>query len=203
MVGVGVSVVIPTHPARLRNGMMTRAVRSVMRQTVMPDFWYITVDTTREGSAVTRNRGLMQVETEWTAFLDSDDEWLPHHLETLLNHVSDDVDVIYTGCKVIDAAGIEIPRRPEWGAFGQPFDPERLMRESYIPVTSLVRTHMAQRSGGFDTVDSIYDDWVFYRRMWARGAHFLHVPEVTWIWHHHGQNTSGRTTQGDAVQEVL
>lgn len=203
MVDLGVSVVIPTHSARVRNGMLGRAIRSVMTQTVLPDCWYIPLDTGREGSAVTRNKGLYQVHTQWTAFLDSDDEWLPHHVQTLVDRTGDDVDVIYTGCEVRDGLGNVVPRRDEWGRFGEPFDERLLYEKSYIPVTSLVRTELAQHVGGFDTVDSIYDDWVFYRRMHAAGAKFLHVPEVTWIWHHHGRNTSGLPDRGDARLEVV
>ena len=198
----GVSVVIPTHRARVRNGMLKRAVASVMQQTVQPDVWYVVMDTDREGSAKTRNRGLYQVTTEWTAFLDSDDEFMPHHLQTLIDHVDDNVDVIYSGCEVRDGAGNVIPLRPEWGRFGEPFDGKLLNEMSYIPVTSLVRTWHAQTVGGFTFVNqSPYDDWEFYKRMFFSGAKFLHVPEVTWIWHHHGMNTSGKPTQGDARVE--
>lgn len=41
------------------------------------------------GAAAARNAGTRQLDTEWVAFLDSDDEWLPHHLATatpLLEH---------------------------------------------------------------------------------------------------------------------
>lgn len=180
--------------------MLTRALNSVMKQTLQPDAYYITVDTDRRGSAHTRNRGLMQVNTQWTAFLDSDDEFMPHHLETLVDWVDDEVDVIYTGCEVRGPSGEVIPRHEEWGRFGHPFDGELLQRMSYIPVTSLVRTEVACAVGGFDfDGESPYDDWVFYRRILQAGGVFLHVPEVTWIWHHHGMNTSGKSTQGDAL----
>jgi hypothetical protein len=141
----------------------------------------------------------MHVSTEWTAFLDSDDEFMSHHLSTLVDNTSDDVDVIYTGCEVRDPNGNSVPLIDEWGRFGKEFDPKLLNEMSYLPVTSLVRTNLAQEVGGFAFEDgSPYDDWTFYKRMLFSGAKFIHVPEVTWVWNHHGLNTSGSPLKGDA-----
>lgn len=199
MVMTEVSVVIPTHPQRIKNGMLTRALRSVVAQTYMPDVWHVVNDVARRGATATRNQGLMQVETDWVAFLDSDDEWLPNHLATLVSHVDDDVDVLYSGCTVLDGTGHEVPRQEAWGRFGQAFNADLLRKASYIPVTSMVRTTLAQRVGGFSYPSgSSYEDWGFYLKLLDAGARFMHIPEVTWIWHHHGNNTSGRPDRGDA-----
>lgn len=198
---VSVAVVVPAHPARVSNGMLSRALRSVAFQTVAVDRWCVVNDVRRRGSAATRNEALgMAAGTDWVAFLDSDDEWLPQHTATLLRHASDNVDVVYTGCDVIGVNGVRIPRDEDWGRFGLPFDADLLRRRSYLPVTSLVRTELALRVGGFGYIEnSVYDDWCFYLRLLDAGARFLHVPEVTWLWHHHGRNTSGRSDRGDAV----
>ncbi len=200
-----VAVVIPTHPWRNMNGMLQRALNSVVRQTRQPDEWSIAHDSTGAGSAATRNRALNAVTAKWSAFLDSDDEWLPDHLETLLQFVqlregtTAEVDVVYTGCHVVGPQGEEIPRHDEWGRFGRDFNPYLLRQLSYIPVTSLVRTDLAQSVGGFiRPADSPYDDWGFYLRMLDAGARFMHIPKVTWVWHHHGMNTSGQPDRGDA-----
>src|SRR5512144_3098135 len=201
MVSVGVAAVIPTHPARILDGMLSRALRSVARQTIAVDRWCVAVDNDRRGSAVTRNEALLMAHgTDWAAFLDSDDEWLPQHIATLLLYAAPDVDVVYTGCDVVGPGGESVPRRAEWGRFGESFDPDLLREMSYIPVTSLVRTDLALDVGGFGYVnDSPYDDCCFYLRLLDAGARFLHVPQVTWTWHHHGRNTSGRPNQGDAL----
>ena len=193
-----VTVVIPT--IKPRKGLLRRAVNSVMAQDMggyhRPKI-EIAIDRDHEGSAATRNRALAKVRTPWVAFLDDDDYFLPDHLRTLLDAICPDYDVIYTGCRVIGAGFEEIPRQEEWGRFGEDFDPELLRDHSYLPVTSLVRTKIAQDSWfGPPNHDpmSPYDDWGFYLRALDRGARFKHIPEATWVWHHHGQNTSG---QGD------
>lgn len=190
-----VTVVIPHIGPRAEQ--LTRAVRSVAAQSHQARNIVIATDVHRNGSAVTRNRALYaDIDTDWVAFLDDDDEMLPQHLDVLtraaLRHGA---QVVYSGCRVLDASLRDIPVREEWGRFGLPFDADLLRQRSYLPVTSLVRTDLA-RLAGFgppDThPDSVYDDWGFYVRLLDLGANFVHVPQVTWVWHHHGANTQGR-----------
>jgi hypothetical protein len=188
-----VTVVIPHIPVRPNK--LTRAVKSTAVQVHRPHEVIIATDVDREGSATTRNRALSRVATTWTAFLDDDDYLYPEHLDVLLKHAeATDADVVYPGCHVIDASGRPIPVREEWGRFGRRFDPDMLRERSYIPVTSLVLTELAQRArfGAPEGVETDYDDWGFYLRLLDLGARFAHVTEVTWVWHHHGANSSGR-----------
>jgi len=189
-----VTVIIPTIPAR--KNILRRAVDSVRAQTQQPLALEIAIDRHREGSAATRNRALSRVQTEWVAFLDDDDYFLPVHIEALLEAAEQTMaEVIYSGCRVIDRNEEEIPLREDWGRYGQKFDGDLLMKKSYIPVTSLCRTDLAQdaRFGPPNFAPaSLYDDWGFYTRMFALGAAFFHLEQVTWVWHHHGYNTSGQ-----------
>ena len=186
-----VTVIIP-HISTRQSGLM-RALGSVVSQTLPARSIKVMTDVFRDGSAITRNRGLHGVETPWVAFLDDDDELLPHHLETLVKAgLETGAQVVYPGCRVVDVNGAEIPRQEEWGRFGQTFDAGLLRQKSYIPVTSLVRTAVAQRALFGAPDGSVYDDWGFYLRALNNGAKFHHVPEVTWTWVHHGKNTSGR-----------
>lgn len=189
-----VTIIIPHIP--VRPNALAHAVKSAAVQTVKPTDIIIATDTRREGSAVTRNRALDRATTTWVAFLDDDDLLLPNHLEVLLAHAEEtDADVAYAGCKVLHPALGEIPLREEWGRFGKKFDPDLLREKSYLPVTSLVRTELAQRArfGPPNGIVTDYDDWGFYVRLLDLGAKFSHIPQVTWVWHHNGRNTSGRT----------
>lgn len=189
-----ITVVIPHIPVRTTG--LLQAVASVTAQNYPASDIIITQDTRRDGAAVTRNRGLRNVTTPWVAFLDDDDVLYQHHLETLIMCARvTKADVVYPGCHVRNPAlGGIIPTRDEWGRFGKPFDAELLRQMSYIPVTSLVRTELAQKAlfGPVAGSDSIYDDWGFYVRLLDLGATFVHVPVVTWLWNHDGKNTSGQ-----------
>lgn len=127
------------------------------------------------------------VKTEWVAFLDDDDQFKQNHLERLLATAEETgVDVVYPWPEMV---GMSDPRPDR---FGVPFDPAELRRGSFIPVTSLVRTELAQLAGFKCPSGSIYDDWGFYLGLLDLGAKFHHLAERTWIWNVQGQNTSGR-----------
>jgi hypothetical protein len=99
-----VSVVIPLYN---KEATILRALDSVFRQTVQ-DFEIIVVndgstdgsrqalsaitdprlriiDQPNAGAAAARNRGIAEAASDLIAFLDADDEWLPHFLDTVLD----------------------------------------------------------------------------------------------------------------------
>lgn len=185
----GITAVIPSIP--LRAGLLRRALGSVLTQTQAVDAISVVVDHTHAGSTDTRNRALAAVDTEWTAFLDDDDQWLPHHVETLLGAAEKTgADVVYPW--------FELPHGTDpWpGVFGREFDAEELAAvRNYVPVTVLARTALLREVGGFEAIGPEHDacdDWGCWRRLLAAGARFHHVPERTWIWNWHRGNTSGR-----------
>jgi glycosyltransferase involved in cell wall biosynthesis len=186
----GITVSIATIPPR--RSLLKRAVNSVLGQELAPAALVVQVDTDKAGAVATKNRALSKVTTEWVAFLDDDDEFLPSHLPLCMAHALEtDADVVYPWpvmCGAVDAA----PDR-----FGRAFDPAALRRFSYIPTTALVRTQLAKDVGGFQHPGRLrshaYDDWGLWLAMLDAGATFSHLPERTWIWHVHGQNTGGLT----------
>lgn len=172
----GITVVIPVHTPRVVNGTLRRALNSVWEQTQLPDAVIVQHDWGRHGSYKTRNTAIASVKTEWIAFLDSDDEWLPYHLHEVFKCARETgADVIYPGCYVM--GGTDPHDR-----FGQEFDPDLLRQKSYIPVTSLVRTSLAVHVGGFCREPGGYDDHCFYLRLLNEGAKFVHHPVKTWLW---------------------
>lgn len=190
----GVSVVIPTHPPRASK--LRRALASVCAQTLQPVAVIVENDIDRTGSAATRNRALAHVTTEWVAFLDSDDQFLPHHLERLTREaLKTGADVVYPLPRVIGPNGQVVPRHHDWGG-GPEFNPDYLRTNSHIPVNSLVRTELAIEVGGFvfhkDSTGAVNDDHGFYLRLLEAGARFAHVHEETFLWFHHGYGVPGR-----------
>lgn len=183
---MSVSLVVPYHPARASNGMLDRALASAAAQTTKHSL--ITVeDAAAEGAARTRQRGLELVTTEWTAFLDSDDELDPDHLEHLLACAeTTGADYVYPWFRVKGGSD------PFPMFFGRPWDDAA---PHSTTITILVRTALAQQLG-FRQVD--WEDWDFTLRAVDAGARIVHHPARTWTWWHHSQNSSGRPDRGDA-----
>lgn len=185
-----ITVVIATIPIRAK--MLRKALASVALQTFQPAAIVVEYDHEHTGAAATKNRGLAKVTTEWVAFLDDDDQFMPEHLEKLREAQLDSgADVVYSMPYIPQIPGGIDPS----GMRGAPFDPEELRRRSYIQTTSLVRTKLIQATGGFQLprhVESDYDDWGAWLALLDAGAAFHHLPEQTFIWEHHGRNTSGR-----------
>jgi glycosyltransferase involved in cell wall biosynthesis len=192
VIGGTVTVLIPAIPTRTR--MLNRALISALNQMRLPDQIIVAMDHDRLGAAGNRNRALKSVQTEWVAFLDDDDEFLPQHLLVLLQN-TDKGDVLYTGCTVLGPQGQEIPPREEWGRFGKPFDGFLLRKKSYLPVTSMVRMRfLREMDEPFKApLDSDYDDWGMYLQLLDAGARFSHIAQKTWTWNHWGGNSSGRS----------
>lgn len=192
----GVSVVTPFHEARRANGMLDRAARSVAAQTV-PVEHILAEDIHRMGAAITRQHGLALVETEWTAFLDSDDEMDPDHIEQLLACAAETgADYVYPWFRVKGGSD------PFPMFYGRPWDDDAPHQTT---ITILVRTGLAKLVGFQDppagsTVGGQRggEDWHFTLGCLAAGAKIVHLPRRIWTWHHHGKNTSGEPGRGDA-----
>ena len=190
-----ITVVIPHIPVRPES--LLRSMYSVHLQTHPADAISVVTDTQRRGAGRTRNLALAMARTQWVAFLDDDDLFHQHHLETLLGHALETgADVVYSSCRITHPRLGEIPPGhpgwEEWGRPGKPFDPELLRQRSYLPVTSLARRTLAQQSSFEPPPGSHYDDWGFYLGLLDLGAMFSHINEVTWTWTHGDHNTSGQ-----------
>lgn len=190
-----VTVVIAHIPTREKQ--LKRALRSVDQQTYQPREIVVVTDKEHAGAAVTKNQGIALANTEWIAMLDDDDAMLPYHLQELREAVRDhDADVAYSVPL--------IPQNPRFVSlepmYFRPFDAATLRARSYIQTTSLARTALLTKAGGFGApAGSDYDDWGCWLRMLDAGARFVHVPRQTFIWNHTGPgrpgkpgNTSGR-----------
>lgn len=177
------TVVIPTVSRRWE--MLSRAVGSVALQTLAPLRVTVELDSDRAGAAATRDRALPTVATEWVAFLDDDDEMLPQHLDRLHSTAMETgADLVYPWFTVVGGTD----------PFPQLFDRPYADGYTQTTVTFLARTELVVAAGGFSGDHTLgNEENALVRRMYSRGASVVHLPERTWLWHHHGANTSGRS----------
>lgn len=196
-----ISVVIPTHPARVKNGMTKRAMGSVLGQTHPAASIIVENDIHKRGAPFTRNAGLQKVTTPWVAFLDSDDQFLSNHLEVLVEGaLKHDADYVFSWF-VPNGFGSD-----PLGHFGKTWDPDN---PTQTTITTLVRTEIAQAVGFYEPPkDKLIhgqrygEDFQFTLECRDAGAKIVHIPARTWIWNFHGMNTSGLPSNGDARWNV-
>ncbi len=188
----GATVVIPSISPRTK--LLARALRSVADQTEPACAVAIAYDDQQQGAGPTRNRALRMVTTEWTVFMDDDDELLPNHIDLLYKaSVETGADVVFPWFEVVGGLDPWPENR------GRQFDIEL---PHIFPITTLVRTefaHQGEFREGELTGGWWDDDLPYWRSLWNAGATFHHIEDVTWRWHHHGWglpgtpgNTSGR-----------
>jgi len=213
-----ISVITAAHSARLTNGKLARAMGSVMTQTLQPDAVHVAVDTEQQCAPATRGRALAAARTDWVAFLDSDDLFMPRHLELLLAHaLKTNADYVYSWFKILqefpDGTSRVLEEDPVFpiGHYLNAFNPDDPVETT---ITTLVRTELAQEVGmvALDRGEvNTGEDRRFTLECLKLGANIQHLVRKTWLWSHHylpgigldGKprpgNTSGMPTKGDAA----
>lgn len=209
-----ISVIIPAHLSRARNGLLAEALGSVHRQTLQPDAVIVAMDVDGEGAAPTRDRALRSARTDWVAFLDSDDVFLERHLEWLLRHAEKTgADFVYSWFEILmqypDGRREILEEDPIFplGHYLNAWDPENPIETT---ITTFVRTELAQ-SVGFAAIPERVaaghnsgEDRSFTIGCRDAGAKIEHLVRKSWLWRHHrmpnGQpgNTSGLPGKGDS-----
>jgi glycosyltransferase involved in cell wall biosynthesis len=215
-----VTVVIPTIPPR--EHLLDRAVASVQAQTRKADTVMVSLDAEGLGAGPNRNRAWKLATTDYVAFLDDDDEFLPNHLALCMSAAkATGADVIYPWFELVgwDEA---TPERPDPLAtmhnrqlvhpLGVSFGAEQarhLRNHAWIPATIVIRRTMLEKVGGYPAPNTPEwheyngcEDWVLLLRALDAGAKFHHVPYRTWRCHH-GNGTAGRPWREQDAQLSL
>lgn len=187
-----IACIIPTfrRPQRL-----VEAVESVLAQD-RKDFLIVVVDdggglpklpsddrlfaislTKNTGIAgLVRNVGVRLCKSEYIAFLDDDNRWLPNHLSTAIEALKTGPDMVYTAIRRVRSDGSEMD------VLSKPFDRRELSDTScFIDINSVVLKRSAFKP--FSRIPRPVgmfprEDWEFIWRV-SGNAVVKHIPEVT------------------------
>jgi serine O-acetyltransferase len=198
---LSVTVVIPAYN---RERTIARAVRSALDQRPRPREIIVVDDGSDDGTAdageaagarvirletnrgvsTARNVGLEAAGTEWVAFLDSDDEWVPGHLDRLR---------AWTDGRVLVADALRSSSGRLYGnPLGRPL--ELHSPADLFPITpvatsgTMVRRDVAVAAGGFPPIP-LAEDLDLWCRLLELGAG-VSLPEVGGRYHTHTEQAS-------------
>jgi glycosyltransferase involved in cell wall biosynthesis len=105
------------------------------------------------GVATARNTGMVAARGQYIAFLDSDDAWLPNHLERAMDafNLDPDLGLVHANIERIDAAGepLGIPIR-HWQVIEHAFEAIALRHEHVACSTVIVSRDAIEAVGKFD-----------------------------------------------------
>lgn len=208
-----VSVIVPTYnrPDRLRTALESLAAQTYQDFEVIvindagcevgfviaacADRHRITTIThdRNRGLAAARNSGLRAAKGAYIAYLDDDDRYLPHHLETLVAYLDrHECRVAYTDAWRVQErlsngnyveTGRDVP-------YSYEFSPVDLLVNNYFPVLCVMHARQCvDEVGFFDDSLFAHEDWDLWIRMATRFP-FKHLPVTTAEFTWRGDGTS-------------
>lgn len=126
------------------------------------------------GASHARNVGAALCRAPWTAYLDSDDVWLPGAAKALLSAaVMREADVIVGHFSRVENDGVA--QAPECGWDGGDLRLALASGGVIGPSWSIVRREAARRVHGFDPSYHNCNDWDFYTRLAAASGRFARI----------------------------
>jgi GT2 family glycosyltransferase len=143
------------------------------------------------GLAAARNTGLHSTSHPWVAFLDSDDEWLPHHLDHLWGLRGDHALVASSAFRCgIDPADDRFHGPTTRGPLILESGDQLVYPENMIPVSaSMCKREVAIDAGGFQARHGVVEDLELWLRILARHTGIC-SPRVGIVYHLHGEQMS-------------
>jgi len=152
------------------------------------------------GPAESRNRGLAMARGEWVIFLDDDDTFEPHHLDTLLPHCRQaEAQVLFTDVTIVtedrQQAGI-----PELGRQLTPLagaDVNTLWVKNFMPLHCLAYRRGLLQGLTFDAHMASQEDWDFLLGVCSRALP-RYVPGGGTVMHKDYVNPGMRRGQQEA-----
>lgn len=208
-----ISVITPTFN---RRPALERAIRSVQRQT-LSDYEHLVIDDSSQddteafmrgfpdprvrylrfdhwrGANPARNAGIQAANAGLVTFLDSDDEFLPHRLETTVRRLESrpDVQLLLSSFQTLKRGRVDDSINPGVELTGSELEHVLMTHGVYIAGTSItVRRSLLIETRGFaPTLLRMQDRELLLRLSQHCGAILL--PEVDWIKHHSSDSISG------------
>lgn len=168
------TIVVASYGDRTWHELANRAVQSAFDQ----DVPVITVHGLSLHEA--RNAGLTQVRTDYTVFLDADDELRPDYCKILSQGTA---DLRVPSVQYVTPGGQPRPPYvPNVAGHIHACEASCLRDGNYAVIGSMVDTDMLRSVGGFRD-EIAYEDWSAWLRLYLQGATVQTIPEAVYVAH--------------------
>lgn len=144
------------------------------------------------GLAGARNRGLMEAQTPFVFFVDSDDILLPHALFTAWTALKLNSNWVVTSGIYFQfedsATNLDLPQQARMGRYEKGLGISgakafALVENQYISGNSMVRTEAIREAGGWDESDkATWEDYAFYTRLAWMNRDFSLIPTPLFLY---------------------
>jgi glycosyltransferase involved in cell wall biosynthesis len=136
------------------------------------------------GVAVARNIGVRAAETPLVAFLDSDDAWLPQHLDMVVKTLREAEAALVYASEVSEdhSAHTESAEHPSERVI-DPLEVARSLRGSRSCSGWLVDREIFESVGGFDEGFRRFQDYEFVIRLGLQGHSIIEVLSGSFVYH--------------------
>ncbi|MDE6277181.1 MAG: glycosyltransferase family 2 protein [Muribaculaceae bacterium] len=121
---------------------------------VNPDIPTLVLTEPRRGAAAARQRGLEEVDTEWTLFFDSDDLMLPGHIGRVLRHIYAHPETDIWGWNV----KTDLPGGVVRYFHSHPSAWTNVMNGTFATSRYCARTSLFRKAGGWNPEIGLWDD---------------------------------------------
>jgi glycosyltransferase involved in cell wall biosynthesis len=217
---ISITVIIPTYN---RDDTIVRCINSILTQTHQPNEIIIIDDNSNDdtvnkinsisspliklielnsnhGAQYARNRGIEAATSEWIAFLDSDDEWLPFKLELQIDLLkTNDYDrniVIHGNCFRYNHS---TKAKNKWDlntAEGEDAHRQLLSNPGPMFQAMLIPKNKLEEIGLLDVKVPSYQEWDT-AIMLSKVCKFIHIKEPIFIYHFHDGVTISKNKKND------
>lgn len=141
------------------------------------------IEQENKGGSAARNTGIEAATGKYIAFLDSDDLWLPHHLEQALPVLeSGDSICTYTQVIVDRGDGVTFLKPPRGVKENEDFSEYMLCDRGFVQTSSLIVPAFLAKKILFDNYLDYGQDTDFAIRLVAEGADLQMLSEPGAIW---------------------